>query len=217
MREIVLARNVLHERVDVATNLVGRDAFLLQCVTVANRDCAVLHRLAIDRDAERRSDLVLPTVTAADRPRFVVEYWKGTSQLFRQLFGELWHTIFLDQGKDSSLYRRQRRRETEYRSAFLLARYLLLTISIYQKRQRGSICTHRRLDHKWYIAPVVRLVEVLELLSRVLLVLNEVEITAVVYAFDLLETKRAAKVELNVEGGPRVGRELFLGVLVKLE
>src|SRR5437763_7101594 len=85
---------------DDATNLVGRDAFLLQCVTVANRDCAVLHRLAIDRDGERRSDLVLPTVTAADRPRFVVEYWKGTPQLFRQPFGELWHTILLDQGKD---------------------------------------------------------------------------------------------------------------------
>ena len=47
--------------------------------------------------------------------------------------------------------------------------------------------------------------------------LNEVEIAAVVYAFDLLETKRAAKVELNVERGPRVVRELFLGVLVKLE
>src|SRR5947207_13935613 len=80
---------------DDATNLVGRDAFLLQCVTVANRDCAVLHRLAIDRDAERRSDLVLPPVTAADRPPFLVEYWNGTRQLFRPGFGKLVPSRFL--------------------------------------------------------------------------------------------------------------------------
>src|SRR5436853_7142722 len=65
---------------DDATTLVGRDAFLLQCVTVANRDCAVLHRLAIYRDAERRSGFVVSTLTAGDRPRFLLQSWNGTPQ-----------------------------------------------------------------------------------------------------------------------------------------
>src|SRR3989475_3026814 len=59
-------RQVVHEP-------LGRDAHLLQRITVPHRDGAVLRGLAVDRDAERRSGLVLATVAAADRAAVVVE------------------------------------------------------------------------------------------------------------------------------------------------
>src|SRR5213082_2027912 len=98
MREVVFARDLLHERVavasqpidrertriqhvispplpsgrdapgDHATNLIGCNPLLLQRVPIANRDGAILLRLAVDRYAVRCSDLVLPSVAAADRP-----------------------------------------------------------------------------------------------------------------------------------------------------
>ena len=44
---------------------------------------------------------------------------------------------------------------------------------------------------------------------------REVEVAAVVHALDLLEAERAAEVELDVERGARVVRELLLRVLVE--
>src|SRR5207253_2887719 len=64
---------------------------------------------------------------------------------------------------------------------------------------------------------VVRLVEVLELLPRMLLVLGEIEVAAIVNALDLLEAERPAEIELDVERRPRVVRELLLRVLVELQ
>ena len=61
-------------RDDRARRWSARDALLLQRVAVAHRHRAVLHRLAVDRDAERRADLVLPAIAPADRARLVVEH-----------------------------------------------------------------------------------------------------------------------------------------------
>ena len=44
-----------------------RHALLRHRVAVAHRDGAVLERVEVDRDAERRADLVLAAVAAADR------------------------------------------------------------------------------------------------------------------------------------------------------
>src|SRR5918911_1628833 len=59
------ARQELREAVD-------RDALLLERVAVAQRDGAVLDRLVVDRDRERRADLVLAPVAPADRTAVVV-------------------------------------------------------------------------------------------------------------------------------------------------
>src|SRR5437762_995797 len=53
--------------------VVGLDSPLLQTVAIADRHAAVLQRLAVDRDAVRRADLVLPGITATDGAPFVVE------------------------------------------------------------------------------------------------------------------------------------------------
>ena len=52
---------------EVGVQLVERDALLRHGVAVAHRDGAVVERVEVDRDAERRADLVLTTVAAADR------------------------------------------------------------------------------------------------------------------------------------------------------
>src|ERR1043166_8085629 len=52
--------------------LADRDAVLLQRVAIAQRDRVVLERLVVDGDRQRRADLVLPPVAAADRPALVV-------------------------------------------------------------------------------------------------------------------------------------------------
>src|SRR2546426_6503735 len=52
---------------------VGSHPDLLQRVPVPHRDRAVLRGLAVDRDAERRSGLVLAAVAAPDRAAVIVE------------------------------------------------------------------------------------------------------------------------------------------------
>lgn len=49
------------------------DALLLHRVAVADRNGAILQRLEINRQAEGRSDLVLPTVKLANRRGIVVD------------------------------------------------------------------------------------------------------------------------------------------------
>ena len=74
--------------------------------------------------------------------------------------------------------------------------------------------TARSLDHERQVPLVRGLVNVLETLARELLMFAEVEIAAVVNAFDLLTAERAAEVELDVERGARVVREFSVAVLV---
>src|SRR5256885_2397002 len=45
----------------------------------------------------------------------------------------------------------------------------------------------------------------------------EIEVAAVVDSLDLLESERAAEIELNIERGAGVVRQFFLGVLMELE
>jgi len=51
---------------------LDRDALLRERVAIAQRDRAVLEALVVDRDAERRSDLILAAVAPADRAAAVV-------------------------------------------------------------------------------------------------------------------------------------------------
>src|SRR5688572_16412786 len=57
---------------EVADQIGDRDALLLHGVAVADRDGLVLERVEVDRDAERRPDLVLAAVAPPDRAGVVV-------------------------------------------------------------------------------------------------------------------------------------------------
>src|SRR5205823_7429917 len=142
---------------------------------------------------------------------------KSTPQLFRQLFSELGHPILLNEWEHSGLHRRKGRRKTKHCSSLFLTRHLLFAIRVDEESERGSVGADGGLDDVWHITAVIRLIEVLELLSRVLLMLCEIEIAAVVHAFDLLEAEAAAEVELDVERGARIVCELFLLVLMELQ
>src|SRR5262249_39840094 len=56
---------------EVGRKGVDADALLLHRVALANRDRLVVQRVEVDGDAERRADLVLAAVAAADRARVI--------------------------------------------------------------------------------------------------------------------------------------------------
>src|SRR5439155_18222248 len=57
---------------DLLGDALDRHALLCQRVAVAQRHRAILDRLVVDRQAERRPDLVLAPVALADRAALVV-------------------------------------------------------------------------------------------------------------------------------------------------
>src|SRR5215467_13418464 len=79
-----LASRDSESRADHILRLVRGNAFLLERVAIANGYGAILHRLSVDGDAIRRSDLILAAISAANRSRLVVENRKCKPQLLRQ-------------------------------------------------------------------------------------------------------------------------------------
>ena len=63
---VYLPLTTYHTPLDFRGAVFLVDPPLLERVAVADRDGAVVQRLAVDRDAERRADLVLAAVAAAD-------------------------------------------------------------------------------------------------------------------------------------------------------
>src|SRR4030095_5570180 len=83
---------------DPALDLGRLDPFLHHRVALADRHHVVLQRVAVDRDAEGRADLVLAAVAPADRPALVVvgAQARGAQQAL-DLGGPLRDALRLDQ------------------------------------------------------------------------------------------------------------------------
>src|ERR1700719_3275443 len=105
------------------------------------------------------------------------------------------HSVFLNERKHTSLDRCYRRMKRQHRSSFRFAFDRFLSVCVDQNRQRRSVGANRGLDYVRDKPPVVWLVEVLELLARELLVLLQIEVTAIVNAFDLLKSERTSEIE----------------------
>src|SRR4029078_8648096 len=99
------------------------------------------------------------------------------------------HAVFLDERKDARLDRRERRMESKHNAAFVLAFDLLFAIRIYPQREQRPVWSSRRLDDKRDVALVRRLIDVFETLARILLMPAQIEVAAVVNAFDFLEAE----------------------------
>src|SRR4051794_7103302 len=82
---------------------------LLEAITVAHGDGAVLQCLAIDGDAERRAGFVLAAIAAADGPLFVVENRHVRLDGPVKTLSNLRHAVFLDERKHGGLDRRDAR------------------------------------------------------------------------------------------------------------
>src|SRR5687767_7049441 len=106
---------------DVRTELVSGNADLLERVSVTNRDRAVLRRLTIDRDAERRAHLILPTIPPADRATVVVEHRERAAEIISDAVRHLGHAVLLHEREYARLDRRDGRREPQDRAALALA------------------------------------------------------------------------------------------------
>src|SRR5262245_60161218 len=212
-----LAVVVMDATRDPLRDPVRGDAVLLQRVAIADGHSRILRGLAVDRNAKRRPDLVLAAIPPADRTGLIVEHRKLRAQLGGELRREFRHAVLLHQREDACLRGREHRMDLEDRPALLLARDLLLAVAVHKNRERRSVSPDGRLDDVRQEPPVSRLVDVLELLARVLLVTREVEVAAMVDAFHFLETERSPEVELDVERGTRVVCQLFLFMLVETQ
>src|SRR6266568_8477844 len=94
----------------------------------------------------------------------------------------------------------------------LVAAYLFLSVGIAQHHQCGAICTRGRFDDV-RDEPLVGLgIEIVELLPSVLLMVRQVEVSAVVNPLELLPTER--ELVLDVVGVLGVVRELVRAVLM---
>src|SRR5436309_12224950 len=113
-------------------DLVSGDAVLLQGIPVTDSDSRILRRLSVNSDTERRANLVLAAVPAADGARLVVEHGEAFPQVGGELFRELGHPVFLDEREDPRLDRRERGMQSNDRAPFLLAGNLLLAIAVHQ-------------------------------------------------------------------------------------
>src|SRR5687768_5696448 len=202
---------------DVVGDAIQGHALLLQRVPIPDCCRIAAGRVTVDRDAERRSDLVLAAVPAPDRAGLVIEHRERWTQLLREALSDLRHPVLLHEREDSGLDRSERRVKSEHDAPLIFSLDLLLAVAVHEQREQRAVRPDGRLDDVRHVPPIVRLVEVLELLSRELLMLREIVISAIVDTLDLLEAEVAAEVEVDVEGGPGVVRELIAGLLVELE
>ena len=83
--------------------VVDRDALLLHRVAVAQRDRAVLQRVVVDGDAERRADFVLAAVAPADRAGLVVRDREVRAQQLDDLLRLAPMPSFFISGKTATL------------------------------------------------------------------------------------------------------------------
>jgi hypothetical protein len=187
---------------------------LRERVAVPHRDRLVLERLIVDRERERRPDLILAPVAAADRAAVVVLGAVAAAELFVECARTPHHVLVAaDEREHRRLHGRHQRVETEHGAVAL--RHHLLVVGVDEQRHEDPLDAHGRLDHVRDVALAALRVDVLELRRRVARVLGEVVVAAV---RDALELRPADRVEVfDVARAARVVRALLGGVLANPE
>src|SRR3954463_14180396 len=154
-------------RVQLAGERRDGDPLLRERVAVAQRDGVVLERLVVDGDAVGRADLVLPAVALADRAALVVLALEpGALERRVDLARALRMALLAQQREHRDLDRRERGVELEHCAR--VAADVVLVVGVAQEREHRAPDAGGRLDHVRDVALARLLVEVLELLARVL-------------------------------------------------
>src|SRR3954463_14717394 len=180
---------------------------------MADGDGPIRQSLSIDRDAEGSSGFIHAAIAPADGAAVVVKAGELLPKIVVQRGGELGHSVLLHQRKDSGLDRGEAGRESQYHAC--LALDFLLPVCVNQQSQSHPIGSRGCLDDVREVALILRLVEILELLARVLLVPAQIEVPSVVNTFDLLPTE--GKLILDVVCSLGVVGQLASAVLVPLK
>src|SRR5690606_29689085 len=169
---------------DPAEQLVFVHPDLGHGIALAHGHGAVRERLAIHGAAERRSRLVHPAVAAADGTAVVIEAGEAPLEVVVDPLRPFRHPVLLDQRQDRGLDRRDARVEAQHHTG--LALDLLLPVGVHQQGEGHPVGAGGGLHDVGQVPLVRGLVEVLELLPRILLVPPEVVVAPVVDALDLV-------------------------------
>jgi hypothetical protein len=168
---------------------------------------AVVEGVEVEGDAQRRADLVLAPVALADRLGDVELEHELAAQRVGQLRAGSTSSGFFDRGSTATC-REPAGVQLEHHPG--LAAHLLLVVGVDEEGERGAGRAGRRLDHVGEEALVGVLVEVAEVLARVLGVLAEVEVGAVGDPLQLVPIPGEGV--LDVHGAGRVVGQLVLVV-----
>jgi hypothetical protein len=131
----------------------------------------------VDRDPERRADLVLAPIALADRAAGVVLGWEATAQVLVDRARLLGLAVLVHERQHSHLDRRHVRGQAQHGA--LLAADVVLVIGVAEQRQHCAADAGGGLDHVRHVALPARGVHVLELGAGELGVLREVEVTTI--------------------------------------
>ena len=178
---------------------LDRHALLLEGVAVAQRDGVVLRRLVVDRDRERRPDLVLAPVAPADRAAVVVLRRHVAPQILVDRARLLRVPGLAQQREDRDLDGRERRVQAQHGAP--LAADLVLVVGVAQEREDRAADAGGGLDHVGDVALARLRVDPVELLAGELRVLREVVVAAVRDPLELLPAGRVEELDVARRGG----------------
>src|SRR5579875_1132321 len=154
---------------EIPGELIDADALLAHRVAIAYRDGLILHRLVVDRDAERRPDLVLTPVELPDIPLVVLRAEKRTERVLDEVRSFDQVGLVARQRKNRNLDGRDARMEAQDDPFGLLSVGVddpLLLVRIDQHRQGGPVHPGRALDQDRGIFPLRRFVVIGEVFPR---------------------------------------------------
>src|SRR5579884_2009219 len=186
------------------------NAHLLHGVALANGHRLVLQGVEVDGDGERRADLVLAAVAAADRLGLVVRGGEAAAQVVLDAVSHLAQLGLLAERQDGDLEGRDVGMHAQHHA--LLAAHLLAVVGVDHHRDHAAVDRRGRLDDVGQVALVAHRVQVGLVPAAVLLVAREVVVGAVGDAAQLSPAE--GEEVLDVEGALAVVRPLLGRMLV---
>ena len=153
------------------------------------------------------SDFVHTAIAAANGAGIVVEGSHRFAQIaVRAPMRELRHAILIDKREHRNFYRRKEWMQPKHHALFAI--YGFFFISIAEKSHKSTRGTGGGFDNKRRVFLFRLFVMNLQVLAGEFLMTREIEIGAVVNAFDLAKAKW--ELELDIAGGFGIVRKLFV-------
>src|SRR5207248_4320240 len=188
-------------------HLVHRQTNLRHAVAFAHRHRLVFQRLEINGHTERRADLILAAIAAANIRHVVVLRDHHAFQAVMQALGRCDQLfLVLLQGQHGHLDGREPGIEVQHGAPlFILARWRLFLVSINQQVEEGAVYAPRGLDDPGNVALLGFGIGIAQILAANLAVTREVPILPPVDALPFLPAEHG--LVFDIEGLFRVVRQ----------
>ena len=201
--------SILDSLCDIIFEFVDRNSYLFHSVSVTNGNAVVLKRIEVYGYAERSSDLVLTTVSLADRSAFVVCSREFLGKIAVEFFGFFAESLFL-QGQYGNFIRCDKRMQVHYHTTVSAFEFLFF-VSVAEQSEHHSLYAERRFDNVGYVFFTGIGIGVFHIFTADFSVSVEVEIGTVCDTPKFAPTE--GEFEFEVGGCVGVVRE-FLGIVV---